>query len=165
MMASQSSLDRTYMECAEEFALLSRARRKKVGAIIVTPEGIMIPGFNGTPSGFDNNCEDERLGALNANGDIVPIEPDLADCYKDVRIELITKPEVLHAESNALSKVSMSRNTTNGATIYITCSPCFDCSKLIIQAGIDRVVYQEEYRNLDGINFLGNFNIEVCKLP
>lgn len=130
------------MNCALAISQLSKAERKKVGAILVSATGhhIIAEGYNGTPSGFDNKCEREIDGKLE------------------------TLPEVLHAESNVISKIARSTNTSEESTLYVTMSPCFDCAKLIIQAGIKRVVYLEEYRILDGIALLHRANIEVIKL-
>lgn len=117
-MVDQKTLDRAYMNCAVAISQLSYANRRKVGAILVSANGgIIAEGFNGTPSGFENVCEE--------NG--------------------ITKPEVLHAETNAIAKVARGTNSSVDATLYCTLMPCFECAKLIIQAGIKRVVYMEEY--------------------
>ena len=113
-MASQTDIDRAYLRMCVEWASLSYARRRKVGCLIVKNSQIISDGYNGTPKGFDNNCEEEIDG------------------------KLVTKSIVLHAESNAISKLAKSNNSSEGATLYVTCSPCFDCSKLIIQSGIDR---------------------------
>lgn len=117
---------------------LSHATRRKVGALLVKDGAIISDGFNGTPTGFPNECESRVTGD--------------------------TLPQVLHAESNALTKVAKSTISCKGATLYVTLSPCFECSKLIIQSGIERVVYNEEYRDLSGINFLKQSGIEVLKL-
>lgn len=150
------------MACARAIAALSHAERKKVGAIMVSSHGIIAEGCNGTPSGFDNCCEHYTMHAW---------EYGLGPCMtcgkpqdESHECQLVTKPEVLHAESNAIAKVAKSTNSSLCATLYVTCSPCFECSKLIIQAGINRVVYDEEYRLLDGIDLLRKANIEVVKL-
>ena len=140
-MPSQLKLDKTYLEMAQIWAQLSKAERKKVGCLIVKDGSIISDGYNGTPSGFENSCE------YNPN-------PNLFH-------KLITKPEVLHAESNAITKLSKSTQSSEGSTMYITISPCLDCSKLIIQSGIKRVVYKNNYRNLDGVNLLLKANIQV----
>jgi dCMP deaminase len=125
------------MRCALAMSELSHAQRRKVGAILVSPQGgIIAEGFNGTPSGFDNNCESN----------------------------LITKPEVLHAESNAITKVAKSTNSSAGATLYCTLSCCFECAKLIIQAGIVRFVYLEDYRCVNGLDLLRKAGIRVDKI-
>ena len=123
---------------AGEWAKLSHCKRKQVGALIVKDRMIISDGFNGTPSGFDNCCEDE-------NG--------------------ITKWEVLHAEANAILKVASSTQSAAGATLYITLSPCQQCSKLIHQAGITRVVYSKEYKDTSGIKFLEKAGVETQYLP
>lgn len=122
---------------AQIWASNSYCRRRQVGALIVKDKMIISDGYNGTPSGFENICEDE-------NG--------------------VTKPYVLHAEANAISKVAKSGNSSEGATLYVTASPCIECAKLIIQAGISRVVYRDEYRLTDGIDLLRRAGIEVEKV-
>ena len=134
-MASQKILDEMFMAMAKSCALASKAVRKKVGCIVVKNGQVISNGFNGTPSGFDNTCE----------------------------VNDVTKPEVLHAESNALMKLAQSTNSSTGSTMYLTCSPCFDCAKLIIQAGVERVVYEESYRKLDGLELLQRANIQIDK--
>jgi dCMP deaminase len=136
-MASQEKLDQTYMAMAERLSQLSYATRAKVGAIIVKDTHIIAEGYNGTPAGFDNACE-----------------------YVDYVDHVHTKPEVLHAESNAIAKIAKSTNSSNGATLYTTLAPCLDCSKLIIQAGIKRVVYKKEYHST-GIPLLKKAGIDV----
>ena len=147
-MASQEKLDKAYITCAYAMAELSSAKRKQVGAILVKG-GIIGEGYNGTPSGFDNCCEREIdvVYKINTPGKV-----------------LETLPEVLHAESNAIAKLACSTNSSEGATLYVTASPCFDCAKLIIQAKIVRVVYDEEYRLTDGIDLLRKAGIQVDKL-
>ena len=142
-MASQEELDEAYLDMATRWSQLSKAYRKKVGCIIVKNGSIISDGFNGTPSGFDNNCEEENTKSFDG--------------------ELITLPEVLHAESNAITKLAKSTQSSDGATMYITISPCVECSKLIIQSNIARVVYKELYRNFDGINLLQKTNIKVSQ--
>jgi dCMP deaminase len=173
-MATQKSLDEAYMGCARAIAALSYAERKKVGAILVSGgdgHGIIAEGYNGTPSGFDNVCEVKRFNPKykDENGDFnIPLihkrriyEPLV---YPDDAYVLETRPEVLHAESNAIAKVAKSTNSSKGATLYVTCSPCYECSKMIIQAGITRVVYEEEYRLTEGLALLRKAKIEVNKL-
>ena len=135
-MPSQIDLDKTYLKMAHEWGQLSKAKRKKVGCLVIKDGQIISDGYNGTPSGMDNECEYEYNG------------------------KLITKPVVLHAESNALMKLAKSNNNSNGATIYLSLSPCFDCSKLIVQAGISRVVYKEKYRDNSGLLLLEENNIK-----
>ncbi|MBQ6577391.1 MAG: dCMP deaminase family protein [Bacteroidales bacterium] len=129
--------DNSYLDMAQIWARNSYCKRRQVGALIVKDRMIISDGYNGTPSGFENICEDEN-GA--------------------------TKPYVLHAEANAISKVAKSGNSSEGATLYVTASPCLECSKLIIQAGIKRVVYRDEYRLTDGIDLLKRAGIEVEKV-
>ena len=132
-----NKFDERYLEMAQVWAKNSYCKRRQVGALIVKDRMIISDGYNGTPSGFENVCEDE-------NG--------------------ITKPYVLHAEANAISKVAKSGNSSEGATLYVTASPCMECGKLIIQAGIKRVVYMDEYRLLDGIELLRRAGIECVHL-
>jgi len=127
----------TYLKMATEWSALSCCRRKKVGALIVKDGTIISDGFNGTPRGFSNDCED-------SNGE--------------------THWYVLHAEANAILKVAKSTQNTEGSTLYVTYSPCKDCSKLIIQAGIKRVAYREEYRDLAGVKILREAGIDVIHL-
>jgi dCMP deaminase len=160
-MANQNRLDERYLAMAKEWSKMSHAKRKKVGCLIVKDERIISDGFNGTPSGFDNNCEE------------VFYTCDERDFYKDQEWELDkgkekffklkTKPEVLHAESNALMKLARSTNSSEGATIYCTYSPCFDCAKLIVQSGVKRFVYNETYRNTQGLDLLKKAGVEIIK--
>ena len=136
-MATEYELDNAYIDISRRWAAMSKAQRLQVGCIIVKDNQIISDGFNGTPSGFNNVCEDNRLG------------------------NLVTKPEVLHAESNALMKLARSTNSSDGATMYLTCAPCFDCSKLIIQSGIKRVVYQDSYRCMDGVSLLEKAGVMI----
>ena len=140
-MASQKELDSAYMDMARRWSLLSTAKRKKVGCPIIKDGAIISDGYNGTPKGFDNNCE--RENSFNA--------------------DLITKPEVLHAESNAIIKLAKSTQSSEGSTMYITISPCVECAKLIIQSSILRVVYGELYRDDEGIKLLEKANIKTEK--
>ncbi len=130
----QADLDMRYLRMARIWAENSYCQRRKVGALIVKDKMIISDGFNGTPSGFENVCEDD-------NG--------------------VTKPYVLHAEANAITKIARSGNNSDGATLYVTASPCIECAKLIIQAGIKRVVYGEAYRLTDGIDLLRRAGVEV----
>jgi dCMP deaminase len=142
----QHKVDITYIKMAQTWAELSHATRKKVGALIVKNNTIIADGYNGTPSGFENECEE----AIN-NED---------GSFKEYK----TKWYVLHAESNALAKVAKSTQSCDGATLYITYSPCTDCSKLILQSGIKKVVYLEEYRDIAGLDFLRRAGIEIKKV-
>jgi dCMP deaminase len=130
----QQILDQRYLKMADIWAQNSYCKRRKVGALLVKDKMIISDGYNGTPSGFENVCEDENNQ---------------------------TKSYVLHAEANAITKVAKSGNNSLGATLYVTSSPCLECSKLIIQAGIKRVVFTENYRLEDGINLLKRANIDV----
>lgn len=130
----QHLLDIRYMRMARIWAENSYCKRRQVGALIVKEKMIISDGYNGTPSGFENVCEDENN---------------------------VTKPYVLHAEANAITKIARSGNNSDGATLYVTSSPCIECAKLIIQAGIKRVVYGEIYRLEDGLDLLKKANIEV----
>jgi dCMP deaminase len=144
--SKQHKIDVAYIKMAQVWAELSHATRKKVGALIVKNNTIISDGFNGTPSGFENECEE-------------------AVCNDDGSFrEYKTKWYVLHAESNALAKVAKSTQSSEGATLYITYSPCTDCSKLILQAGIKRVVYLEEYRDTNGLDFLRRAGVEIKKI-
>ena len=133
----QLELDRRYLRMAKIWSENSYCTRRQVGALIVKDKMIISDGFNGTPSGFGNICEDENS---------------------------VTKPYVLHAEANAITKIARSGNNSDGATLYVTDSPCIECAKLIIQAGIKRVIYGREYRLTDGIDLLRRANIEVIYL-
>jgi len=156
-MASQQSLDQAYMKMAYAAAELSRAERRKVGAILVTPNEGRFEGVNGTPAGFDNTCEDVEYFAQSSSGAITDPKWIRENCFKLAdgrwrtkdgryfKTQLVTKPEVLHAESNAIMKVARSHASSVGGTMYCTLAPCLECAKLIIQAGIIRVVYGEEY--------------------
>ena len=145
-LVKQNQIDITYMKMAQIWSNLSNAIRKKVGALIVKNGTIISDGFNGTPSGFENECE---IAIHNEAGEFVSYE---------------TKWYVLHAESNALAKLAKSTQSCDGATLYITYSPCRECSKLILQSGIKRVVYYEEYRDTLGLDFLRKAGIEVKKI-
>ena len=133
----QKLLDQRYLDMAGIWAQNSYCKRRQVGALLVKNKMIISDGYNGTPSGFENQCEDENN---------------------------TTKPYVLHAEANAITKVARSNNSSDGATLYVTSSPCIECAKLIIQAGIIRVVFSENYRVEDGINLLKRAGIEVVQI-
>lgn len=133
-MDKQKILDYRYLKMASIWAENSYCTRRKVGALIVKDKMIISDGYNGTPSGFENICED-------SNG--------------------VTKPYVLHAEANAITKIARSGNNSDGATLYVTAAPCIECAKLIIQAGIKRVIYSEPYRLSDGIDLLKRAGINV----
>lgn len=133
----QELLDKRYIRMAFIWAENSYCKRRRVGAILVKNKMIISDGYNGTPAGFENLCEDENN---------------------------ITKPYVLHAEANAITKVARSNNSSEGATLYVTSAPCIECAKLIIQAGIKRVVYADSYRLSDGIDLLQRANIDVVAI-
>ena len=135
--SKQLKLDLRYLRMARIWAENSYCQRRKVGALVVKEKMIISDGYNGTPSGFENVCEDATD---------------------------TTKPYVLHAEDNAITKLARSSNNSDGATLYVTAAPCIECSKLIIQAGIKRVIYAEQYRLNDGIDLLRRANIEVIYL-
>ena len=137
MEKKQHDLDLRYLRMARIWAENSYCRRRQVGALVVKDKMIISDGYNGTPSGFENICEDDNN---------------------------VTKPYVLHAEANAITKLARSENNSDGATLYVTASPCIECSKLIIQAGIQRVVYAEKYRLEDGIDLLRRAGIELVYL-
>ncbi len=138
MEDKQTTLDKRYLRMAKIWSENSYCRRRKVGAILVKDKMIISDGYNGTPSGFPNICEGE-------NG--------------------LTLPYVLHAEANAISKVARSSNSSEGSTLYVSTSPCMECSKLIIQAGIRRVVFSDMYRICDGLDLLKKVGVEVVHLP
>ena len=137
-LLKQKKYDIAYLKMAKEWAKLSYCNRRQVGALIVKDKMIISDGYNGTPTGFENNCEDE---------------------------ENTTKWYVLHAEANAIMKVAASTQSCEGATLYITLSPCRECSKLIFQSGIKRVVYIVEYKDKTGIDFLKKSGLEIVHIP
>ena len=134
----QRKLDQRYLRMARIWAENSYCIRRQVGALVVKDKMIISDGYNGTPSGFENVCEDENN---------------------------VTKPYVLHAEANAITKIARSGNNSDGSTLYVTDSPCIECAKLIIQAGIKRVIYSREYRLTDGVDLLRRAGIEVEYIP
>jgi dCMP deaminase len=133
--------DKQYMQMAEIWATNSYAERNQVGALIVKDNMIISDGYNGTPAGFDNRCEIEMSDGT-----------------------LTTKPEVLHAEANAITKIAKSTQSSDGSTLYVTLSPCPECAKLIIQSGIKRVVYKNLYRKTEGIDLLEKAGIKVERI-
>lgn len=157
-----------YMKIAETTAELSYAKRLQVGAVIVRQNQILATGYNGMPSGWDNNCEDQ-VWDKGAGGWLSPEEIEEQYPYegwhegaqRNVRYGLKTKPEVLHAESNAIAKVARSTESSEGATLFCTHAPCIDCAKLIYQSGIKSVYYRDAYRNDDGLNFLKQGDVNV----
>jgi len=137
-MNKQDKRDHLYMKMARTWSENSYCERRKVGALLVKDQMIISDGYNGTPSGFENKCEDDNNTSF---------------------------PYVLHAEANAITKVARSNNSADGATLYVTASPCMECSKLIIQCGIKRVVYGELYRLMDGVELLKKAGIQVDYMP
>lgn len=135
--SKKAALDRRYARMALIWAENSYCERRKVGALVVKNNMIISDGYNGTPTGFENICEDENN---------------------------VSKPYVLHAEANAITKLARSSNSSEGATLYVTASPCIECAKLIIQSGINRVIYTEQYRLTDGVDLLKRAGIEVVYL-
>ena len=140
-----------YMKTAETFAELSYARRLHVGAIVVKDDRIISIGYNGMPAGWDNNCEDEIGSVMDDNGNVY-------------EARLKTKPEVLHAETNAIAKLAKSNESGLGATMFITHAPCLDCAKLVYQSGINTVYYRNSYRDEIGIQFLEKAGVKIEKL-
>ena len=134
-----------YMKTAEVFAECSTATRLHVGAIIVKDERIISIGYNGTPSGWDNNCEDIKI---NNDGDYVTV----------------TKPEVLHAETNAIAKLAKFDGSGSGSVLFVTHAPCLDCAKLVFQSGISSVYYRNSYRNNDGVDFLTKAGVIIWQI-
>lgn len=160
----QLKYDLTYIRMARELSWLSYAIRSKVGCIIVSDDGqIISQGFNGMPKGMDNVCEYKSVISED-KCKICSIGHLCDSCENCQNIKYVTKPEVLHAESNAISKCAKWMASTEGATLYVTLSPCVDCAKLIIQAGIKRVVYDEQYRIDEGIRMLLAAGIQVDKV-
>ena len=159
-------VDLIYMQMAYQIAKLSYAKRRRVGCVIVKDTQIISTGYNGTPHGFENDCEEVKTKTqYYENPDIaITLTEDHGFtcengcCTKDVQT---TRREVLHAESNALAKISKSTLSSNGADLYTTTCPCFDCAKLIIQSGIKRVFYSEDYRDMSGVALLEKAGIET----
>ena len=157
-----------YMSLADSTAKLSSARRLQVGCVVVRDQKILAAGYNGTPTGWDNDCED-RVWDSGAGGWLDPEEIEAMYPYEDwhegaqrnVRYGLKTKPEVLHAESNALMKIARSTESSTGAALFCTHAPCMECAKLIYQAGIKKVYYRDTYKSNQGIEFLIKGGIEV----
>lgn len=165
----KQKLKQAYMKTAETFAELSHARRLHVGAIVVKDDRIISIGYNGMPAGWDNNCEDQVwLDTEDAKNfrqtsidELYPYAEWNEDAEEEYRYGLKTKPEVLHAETNAIAKLAKSNDSGDGADIFITHAPCLDCAKLIFQSGIKRVFYRTAYRDTSGVDFLTTSNILV----
>jgi dCMP deaminase len=151
-------IDYAHMKVAEAYSELSYARRLKVGAIITKDNRVISIGYNGTPAGWDNNCE------LEVRNEFEYYVDQGGEKYNGVTIDLLTKDEVIHAEANAIGKLARSSESGEGATMYITHAPCFACAKMIHTAGINKVFYRNQYRNTDGIRFLNQCKIEVEKI-
>lgn len=157
-----------YIDWAKRCAKLSHARRLQVGAVIVKDDSVISYGYNGMPAGWDNDCEDKHWDQ-GAGGWLSPEEIEAQYPYEEwhegaqrnIRYGLKTKPEVLHAESNAIAKLARSLNSGNGADIFITHAPCLDCAKLVYQAGIKRVYFGTCYRDDSGVKFLEKSGVEV----
>ena len=149
-----------YMKVAETFAELSSAKRLHVGAIVVKDDRIISIGYNGMPSGWDNNCEDKFYCD---DGDwseqLLP-----KDANQWMKYKLVTKPEVLHAETNAIAKLAKSTESGLGASLFVTHAPCIDCAKLVYQSGINTVYYRNSYRSEDGIQFLQKAGVSVERI-
>ena len=162
------------MKVAETFAELSSARRLHVGAIVVKDDRIISIGYNGMPSGWDNNCEDKEYMSSDAGGWLDPNEIEEQwpnqeqqlpkEDNRWLRYRLKTKPEVLHAETNAIAKLAKSTESGMGATMFVTHAPCLDCAKLIYQSGISSVLYRNTYRSDDGIAFLEKAGVTIERI-
>ena len=144
-MFLKDKFQKAHMRAAEVYAELSSARRLHVGCVIVKNDTIIGIGYNGMPSGWDNNCETETY-------------------IDDFHIEMVTKPEVIHAEANALAKVNKSTNSSEGAHLFVTHAPCLDCAKQIYQAGISHVYYRNNYKSEVGLDFLQKCNLHIKKV-
>lgn len=164
-----------YMDIARRVAEMSYARRLHVGAVVVKDGRIISMGWNGMPAGWDNNCENIEWMDRGAGGWLDPEEIEaqwpFEGIYMDkdgeeyvTRYRLKTKPEVLHAESNAIAKLAKSNDSGAGADLFVTHAPCIECAKLIYQSGVSRVFYSEDYRDAAGVRFLENSGIEINKL-
>ena len=156
-----SKFANAHMKAAEVYSQLSSARRLHVGCVVVKDNTIIGIGYNGMPSGWDNNCEDKvYANEWSVDNEVWEYqEEDSGHPYN-----LKTKPEVLHAETNALAKIARSTNSSDGASMFITHAPCLDCAKLVYQSGIKSVYYRNSYKNTDGIDFLNKCNVEVTMI-
>lgn len=152
-------LDKRYLRMARIWSENSYAIRRKVGCLIVKDRMIISDGYNGTPSGFENICEDAICQKPND-----PYCPGGLECFNCEFVKLKTKPYVLHAEANAISKLAKSLNNSEGATLYVTDEPCLECSKMIIQAGIKRVVFWRDYHSHDGVQLLLRAGIKIDQI-
>ena len=154
-------VDLIYMQMAYQIAKLSYAKRRRVGCVIVKDTQIISTGYNGTPHGIDNGCEEDQIKTIENENHKKVLEEKGYSCDDGCCSKEVTKREVLHAESNALAKISKSTLSSDGADLYTTTCPCFDCAKLIIQSGIKRVFYSEDYRDMSGVALLKQAGIEV----
>ena len=153
---------RLYMDIAERVAKMSHARRLQVGSVLVKDDNIISFGWNGMPSGWDNNCEETEYllkEECKYSGEIMTLNGFTESAHAWTR--MYSKPEVLHSEANCLTKVSRSTNSSDGASLFVTHAPCLDCAKIIHQAGIKEVYYQHDYRSSAGIDFLKKCNIDI----
>ncbi len=159
-MTKEQKYNDLYMGIAEKTSQMSYAKRLQVGSVIVKDDNIISFGWNGMPSGWDNTCETK----------IYFLEPELENSYvfpyedEVGKYRLVTRPEVLHAESNAIAKLSKSKESSESAVMYCTHAPCIECSKLIFQSGIKKLFYREAYRNSEGLNFLDKSGVKVAKI-
>ena len=158
-MDKQFELDKRYLRMARIWSENSYAIRRQVGCLIVKDRMIISDGYNGTPSGFENVCEDAICQKPND-----PYCPGGLECFNCEFVKLKTKPYVLHAEANAISKLAKSLNNSEGATLYVTDEPCLECSKMIIQAGIKRVVFWRDYHSHDGVQLLLRAGIKIDQI-
>lgn len=156
-----SKFANAHMKAAEVYSQLSSAKRLKVGCVVIKDNTIIGIGYNGMPSGWTNDCENKvYANAWSVDNEVWEYqEEDSGHPYN-----LKTKPEVLHAETNALAKIARSTNSSDGATMFITHAPCLDCAKLVYQSGIKSVYYRNSYKNTDGIDFLNKCNVEVTMI-
>lgn len=145
-----SKFDRFYMSVAHECSKLSYAERRKVGAVFVKDRNILAYGYNGTPAGMPNDCENKIFRST--DDEVGQSYPFFDDEYGEYR--LVTKPEVIHAEKNAILKLASSSTSGKGSAVYLTLSPCLDCAQMMHSVGVEKVFYNEEYRDLTGVNFL-----------
>lgn len=167
----QKKFDIAYLKMAKIWSENSYAQRRKVGCLIVKDGMIISDGYNGTPSGFENECEGvncilEELDEKECEryGNFIFQVKNVGNCFECKNCELKTKPYVLHAEANAITKLAKTNNSSVGATVYVTLSPCIECAKLMVQSGIKRVVYSEKYRITDGIDFLKRAGVKVDQI-
>ena len=167
----QMKFDIAYLKMAKIWSENSYALRRKVGCLIVKDKMIISDGYNGTPSGFENECENvncilEELDGKECEryGNLICQNKSMGKCSGCIYCEIKTKSYVLHAEANAITKLAKTNNSSVGATVYVTLSPCIECAKLMVQGGIKRVVYSEKYRITDGIDFLERAGIKVGQI-